>query len=299
MTASLPVSHPDHRVAAPRISREVRLMRLGLPAALSLAFAVVCVAAMAITVFNPDVLREPDVTTVGSARGTALILLVIGLPVLLIAVNTALVGSSRRAEIVWLGTLGYALYNVAVFAIGTAFTRLFPLYLAMFALALWSLITLVIRLSRDDSTCDVGPNLRRRATSGYLVFTAFFTVVLWSSQLIPALVDNSVPSGLEKTSMPTSLFHVMDFSFVVPLTILAANWLWQRQRRGYLAAGVFLVYGLIESIGVATDQWFAHREDPSSSLAGIPIFLVLAVIGAIVLVAYLREIEPSAYISST
>ena len=104
---------------------------------------------MPITLFNPGLFRETDPGTIGSMRGTALVLLALGLPLLLGGMIAALAGS-RRGEMVWLGALGYSLYNAAVFTIGVAFNRLFPAYLAMFALALWSLIALAIRLDLAD-----------------------------------------------------------------------------------------------------------------------------------------------------
>lgn len=283
---------PAHRIRSGLQAGAARATtdRLFLPAGLTLGFAAVAAVACAITVFNPGIFREPDPTTVGSARGTALVLLVLGLPVLLGAIAKAVAGS-RRAEMIWLGTLIYALYNAAVFAIGMAFTRLFPAYLAMFALGLWALVMLAIRIDRAELVEHVDPALRVGRFAVYLLVVAGFTIALWTSQLIPALADNTVPDGLEKTSMPTNLFHVMDFSAMIPLMILAALWLRRRQAWGYLLAGAFLVYGLLEAIGVAVDQWFAHIEDPSSPLGGIAIFAALAVIGALVAVAYFRHVD--------
>jgi hypothetical protein len=263
--------------------------RLRLPAVLSLAFAVTAAIACAVTAFNPGILREPDPATTGSMRGTAVVLLVVGVPVLVGAVLGA-VEHAPRAGMVWLGTLVYALYNAAIFAIGTSFTRLFPVYLLMFALALWAVVTLAMRIDHASLPEHVTPGLRLRFYAVYLLLMVAGTAALWLGQLVPGLVDNTVPTGLDKTSMPTSLFHVMDFSIVLPLMTLAAVWLSRGQGRGYLLTGAFLIYGILEAIGVAVDQWFAHIEDPSSPLGGIAVFGALAVVSAIVAVAYFRHI---------
>ena len=91
--------------------------------------------------------------------------------------------------------------------------------------------------------------------------------------------------------MPTNLFHIMDLSVSVPVTLLAVVWLWRKQAWGYLLAGALLIYGLAESIGVGVDQVFAHVEDPSSSLIGAVIFAVLTIAGAVALAAFFRHVE--------
>lgn len=279
---------PDHRLGAS--ARVMAGSRFRLPARLTLGFTAAALVAMPITLFNPGIFHESDPGTVGSMRGTALVLLALGLPMLLGGMRAALAGS-RRGEMVWLGALGYSLYNAATFTIGVAFNRLFPIYLAMFALALWALATLTIRLDPDDPPIRVAAALRTRAVAAYLGFTALFTVALWGGQLLPALLDNAAPAGLDKTAMPTNLFHVMDLSLTVPLTLLAAAWLRRKQPWGYLLAGAMLVNGLVESIGVGVDQIFAHVEDPASSLAGAAIFAALAIAGAVALVAFFRHVK--------
>jgi hypothetical protein len=225
---------------------------LRLPACLTVGFAAAALVAMPITLFNPGIFHETDPGTIGSMRGTALVLLALGLPLLLGGMTAALAGS-RRGEMVWLGALGHGLYNAAVFTVGVAFNRLFPVYLAMFALALWSLITLAARLDPAVPPIRVSAGLKRRAIAGYLVANALFTLLLWGGQLLPALLDNAAPAGLDKTSMPTNLFHVMDLSVSVPVTLLAALWLRRDRPWGNLLAGAMLVFGPAEAIGVGVD----------------------------------------------
>ena len=60
----------------------------------------------------------------GNMRGTALVVLLLGVPTLL----TAMVGTARgspRWLVVWLGTLGYVLYQAVLFCFGTPLNGLF------------------------------------------------------------------------------------------------------------------------------------------------------------------------------
>jgi hypothetical protein len=76
---------------------------------LSAALAVVTAAAMAGTYLMPGLLRGPAVMN-GSARGTALAVLLAGVPVLAGSMLLAARGSAG-AVITWLGAVAFLLYN--------------------------------------------------------------------------------------------------------------------------------------------------------------------------------------------
>jgi hypothetical protein len=103
---------------------------------LSAGLAVAAAAGSLLTFAVPAVLRGTAVMN-GSARGTALVVLLAGVPTLACSMLLAARGSAA-AVITWLGAAGFLLYNSLMFAFATPANRLFPLYLAMLALSAWS-----------------------------------------------------------------------------------------------------------------------------------------------------------------
>ena len=97
----------------------------------------------------PAVFHDAAVT-VGNARGTSLVVLIVAVPTLIVAMIRAAAGS-RRAQIVWLGTLAYLVYNATIFAFGTVFNALFLFYAAMLSLSVWSLVALRAFVGRGSS----------------------------------------------------------------------------------------------------------------------------------------------------
>jgi hypothetical protein len=96
--------------------------------------------------------------------------------------------------------------------------------------------------------------------------------------------------------MTTNPVYVQDLAFWLPLAIVAADALWRRRVWAYLVVGGLLTFWVIEAIGVATDQWFGHRADLTStvaSAAAVPGFAALAVVGIVVLATYLRRVGPT------
>ena len=127
-----------------------------------------------------------------------------------------------------------------------------------------------------------------RAISAYLLATTALFALVWFRDIVPALINGTTPVALQGTNMLTNPIQVMDFAFGFPLTILAAIWFWRRRPWGYVLAGAFLVYGVIEAVSVTIDQTFGHISDPTQSLAMVPVFALLTVIALVPTIVYLH-----------
>lgn len=296
-------TRPDAPPAAPDRAQDIvarietRRHRLTLAYWLSGMLAVVALVASAVGVFFPSVFRDTAVTA-GNARGTDLVILVVAIPALVIAMALTARGS-LRAQIVWLGALGYILYNAIFFAFAIAFNPLFLVYIAVLSLALWSLVALLLAVDVAKLRAHFTEHLPIRTIALYLLVTTALFALTWLRDIVPALASNTTPASLDGTRMLTNPIQVVDFAVSFPLTVLAAVWLWQRKAWGYALAGLFLVYGVIEAVSVATDQFFGHLSDPTQSAVMAPVFAVIAIIAAIPLVLYFRCLRRDATASAS
>jgi hypothetical protein len=256
---------------------------------LSLALAVVAAAASALTFFVPGILLGPAVSN-GNARGTALVILLLAIPVLLLAIWLERRGS-WRAVFVWLGALFYLVYNAFLFLFLTPFNSLFLLYIAYQALTLFSTAALV-RAVDPGRTIN---SMRRLPVKGLAIFVWTIVVlnaVAWLQVVVPAVVAENPASFLEGLGVATNAVYVQDLAFWLPLMTVAAWWMWHRRPLGILLTGSWLVFGAIESVGIAVDQWFGHRADPLSPHASdsvIPMMVALAIVNLIGVYFYLRR----------
>lgn len=240
----------------------------------------------ALCVFFPAVFRDTPMTA-GNARGTALVMLAVALPVLL----TGMALSGRRilwGRVLWLGALAYITYNAVFFAYAIHFNRLFLLDVAMLSLSVWSIVSLVGEIEPLSFQARLAGRLPIRLIAGYLLASTALFTLLWLKDILPAVISGTAPESLTRSGMATNPIEMTDLAFGFPLTALAAVWLWQRRAWGYVLAGVFLVYGLLESVSVATDQLFGHLNDPQQPVTTIPIFVVLALIGLLPAALYFK-----------
>jgi hypothetical protein len=226
----------------------------------------------------------------GSARGTGMVLALVGAPVLVVAGRLTRRGS-MRAQLVLLGLAGYVLYNAVLLCFATPFNELFLGYEALLGLAIATVIATAtqIRTSRLDAYA-----VPARPVAAYLAVIVTANAVLWLSSVVSGLTDTDHPKPTDGTGLYTNPVHVQDLAFWLPVALLGAVWLWQRRPWGVAISAAVLAYMTVEGIGVAADQWMAATADPGSPVASkaiVPVFLALAVVAAGVLTILLRRVE--------
>ena len=286
----VPSARPTLAPSVPRTisTHEDIRTRTALPYRLSGGLAVLLAIASAAGLFVPGLYRDaPD--WVAQTRGTDLVTLTLAVPALLASLSLAARGS-RRAEIVWLGAIGYILYMYAIYAFDVAFNPLFLVYVASFSLALWSTVALLARADPDGLRARCAPGLPVRWIAAYLLGVAALFCLAWLKEIVPATLGNTTPTGLRGLALPTNPVHVLDLSVLLPLAALSGIWLWQRRPWGYLLAGVLLTTMTLIGLSIVSIALFDYRADPTASLAAVPMFALVTLAGLGLLVCYLRHL---------
>lgn len=282
-------SHSVAHNGAQRLDRVIA--PAGVSYRLSAALALTATASSLPTYFAGGLLTGPAAMN-GSARGTALVVLVIAVPMLVLSMRAAARGSAR-ALMIWLGAAGYLLYNAVMFLFATPFNELFLLYVAMLSLAVWSVVAVLVSIDIDALGRRFSPELPVKALAVYTWVVVALNTVAWLGTIGPAIVSGD-PSFLDGTGMTTNPVFVQDLAIWLPMLAVAAAWLWRRQPWGIALVGLGLVYWVIESISIAVDQWYGATADPSSSVVAtslVPVFAGLALIGSIPLFILLRNLD--------
>lgn len=249
---------------------------------LSAALGVAAAASSLLTFTVPSLLRGAAVMN-GSARGTALVVLLAGVPALACSMLLAARGSAA-AVVTWLGAAGFLLYNSLMFVFATPANRLFPLYLAMLSLAAWSAGAVARQADVTALGALFSARTPVRGISVYMWTVVALNAAAWLARIVPTAARGGVPGYLSGTGLTVNVVYVQDLALWLPLLAVAAAWLWQGRPGGYLLAGAGLVMWVLESTSIAVDQWYGHAADPASPVASgalVPAFAALAAIGLI------------------
>lgn len=204
----------------------LRDVRYGDAATLSIRLAVAAGIAAGGSLFFPDLLSGAPVT-IGNLRGTALVVLAVGLPLLLVGVAATRRGSAKGAAL-WLGADAYLLYQGVLFCFATPFNSLFLSYVATLGLAVWSLLALVRQLDIDEVEREVRPGMPYRAAGAALATFVLLNWLVWMARVVPATVSDEPSKLLEGSGLLTSPVYVQDLAFWLPAGLVVAALMWAR-----------------------------------------------------------------------
>jgi hypothetical protein len=149
-------------------------------------------------------------------------------------------------------------------------------------------------VDRDALAARCRPGLPARALGAYLVTVAVLNALIWLRTAVPASLSAEPTAFLAEVGLTTSPSFVQDLAFWLPLMALAGVLLWRRTGWGYLTAGTMLTYGVLEAVGVAVDQWFGYRADPTTSyasLGGMWLFVGLSAVALTTAYLFLRAVD--------
>jgi hypothetical protein len=290
MTVHAPLHHPTPTLGRRHPLQLPRAARL-----LTWFLAAAAVVAAGGSLLFPGVLRGAAVTD-GNLRGTALVVLVLGLPALLAGALLAARGSVRGL-VVWLGAAAYLTYQGVMFSFGTPMNNLFLAYVAVLGLGIWLLVSILTSLDPVAVRRQVGTGMPYRTIGGLLVVVAGLNSLAWVARVLPPAFTDEPSSPVSGSGLLTSPVYVQDLAFWLPAALVAGCWMWSQRAWGVLLATALLTYYVLEAVSVASDQWWGVMADDSqpalASWTAVPGALVTAAVLAVALGWCLRNLDPT------
>jgi hypothetical protein len=259
---------------------------------MSAALGAAAAAAAGLTVAFPSVLTGVAGAN-GNARGTAVVVLAVGVPVL----AAAILGSGRgstRAFVIWLGTLGYLLYQAVLLCFATPLNTFFLFYVAYLGLAVWSLVFLLRGTDFAAFGLSLSPRVPIRSVAGYALVVMVLNTAAWLGRILPAVLSDDPRAFLTETGLLTNPVYIQDLAIWLPLLATAAVAAWRHRVWGQLVTAAMLTMFVLECISISADQYFGSQADPTSSVSSmtaVPAFAVAALVTAVPLAAFLRNVD--------
>lgn len=198
---------------------------------------------------------NPFVVTV--FRGNDFVTLFLAIPVM--AASYFLMGHSQRARIVWQGSLLYLVYNYQFYLYGAAFNRFFLVYVALFTIALYTLIFSLARMDVDAFAWQFSEKTPVRLVGGFMLLFALLLGGLWTAMSASTIVTGIIPEAVRQTGHPTAVVFATDLTILIPGMGIGGLLLWQRKPWGYLTACVIMVKATTYGIGLIVMSVFTYR----------------------------------------
>ncbi|HRJ40302.1 MAG TPA: hypothetical protein PL105_00405 [Caldilineaceae bacterium] len=231
------------------------------------------------------------VSAAAQMQANDLVTLLLGVPLLLIALRLTGRGS-LRGRLVLAGTLGFVLYTYITMCFGAAYNRLFLVYVALFGLSLYAFVLNLLAVDLARLPAHFSPNLPRRGIVGLLFGVGGFLLLAWLGR-IAATWSSAQPPALENV---TSLFiQAMDLAVIVPLCFVAGWLLLRGAAWGYLLASLALFKFLTLGLAVSLMGLNMLRVGVAVSPVELGVFPAIALANLVMTVLLLRNISESTH----
>lgn len=240
-------------------------------------------------VVHPAIYARETANWAAQAVGQDWVDLVLAVPWLAITAVASRRGS-RRGLLLLAGGLGYAVYELVIYAFAVRFNALFLVYCAALGLSIGSLVPILHAFLHEDIR-GWFTDAPVRGAGVFLTLVGASFVLLWLSDIVPALAHGTVPASVAEAGVPTNPVHVLDLSLVLPAHIAGGLLLLRKHPLGYVAGPVLLAFGVLmaASIGGMVIVMFLREIVASASVAAA--MAVLCVLSATFLVRFLRALR--------
>lgn len=232
--------------------------KLQTPCVLSLIIAMLAAVASAGGLFFPGLYRD-NVLITCAWRGNDLITLAVAVPGLLVSMLFALRGS-QKALLVWAGMLGYMVYNYIFYLYGAVFNVFFLLYVLLFTLSIYAIISVMIKLDVQAITNQFRARTPVKWIGGFMVFFAVLLGAMWIAMSLSFVFTGVVPQPILQTGHPTGVVFATDLSLLVSAMVIGGVLLWRRRSWGYSLAAIVLIKACTYGAAMITMSVFSYNE---------------------------------------
>ena len=227
-------------------------------------------------IYWPATYARETHSSAGGGLASDIVDLLLVVPVLLISGILGYRGS-LPARLVWLGALGYLLYNFVIYAFGVHFNALFLVYCATLGLCFYAAVFCVRFIPIEQIAQTYGPRAPRKTIAIVFLVLAITTAYPDVRDDIAAILAGRVPQDIIDANQSVNFIHVLDLAFLLPALCITAVLLFRRKAAAYALAPVFLTLLAIMSMELVSILTVMGRKGFGMNLPMIIFFVVLGV----------------------
>lgn len=249
-----------------------------------------------VTMSGQGIYFHDTLFTASLSWGTDLVTLFICVPLLALSAWLTRRGS-LRGGITLTGVLAYFLYYGASLGLGTAYNRLFLVYIALFSASFYAFILAFTAFDLGSLAERISPHFPRRGAAIFMLVVGLGLALIWLSDAVGAAIANRPPAGLGPYT--TIVTYTLDIGIIAVACIVAAVQLFRRAALGYLLSGVLnimLVLVAAMVVGQTVMQLNAGVPlTPGEIIGKSASFVVMGAVALWLTVVLLRDISDDGY----
>ena len=206
---------------------------------LSMMIIALAVIASAGGIFIEDLYRDNELTK-AAWYGNDIVTLFVAVPMMVWSLALAM-KDSQKAQLVWMGTLWYMVYNYIFYLYGAAFNNFFLLYVALFTMSTYALIFALINFDIKALAPKLQKGMPVKWISGYMFVFPVFLGGMWIAKSIGVILSGELPQDIIQTGHTTAMVYATDLSLLMPAVVLGGILLLKRNPWGYVISTIVMI----------------------------------------------------------
>jgi hypothetical protein len=197
----------------------------------------------------------------------------------------------KSAMLIFGGIVFYILYSFVIYCFGVHFNQLFLLYCLTLGISFYLFIIYVSYLKGLNVQNWFKDDIPTRSISLYFVVIALFFYFVWLNDIMPAIIENTIPHSVKNYDLLVNPIHVIDLSIALPGLIISAYLLMKRNFWGYILTPFLLVFTIILAVALAGMVVMLKVKNISDDLTVAGILVVLVLMSTIFLLIFLKRMN--------
>ncbi len=191
-----------------------------------------------------------------------------------------------KKKVTSLALIGYFLYGYGLLAIGGTYTIIYPIYLIILGLSIFSIILGLVPFSEKELLKIKLPRALEKTTAWFLLIIALVFNILWFMMIIATSIENERPEAYP--------VFIMDLCVVMPFFVITAIMLLKRICLGRVLMGIALVKIITLILSVVIGESIAPLYDMEVNYPMIGIYSVVLIFSFVLSYYYFRSLDRGA-----
>lgn len=236
--------------------------------------------------------KNDSVSVASQGVSQDIVTLILGIPLLLISLYFARKGS-LKGKLMLTGTVGYFLYSYMSYTFLAMYNPMFLIYVLLMSSSFFAFTLLMVSYDMEKLKEAFSIKLPVRFIGGFQIFFGFALFMLWIGKIVPPLINNTAPIGLEHYT--TLVIQGMDLGFIVPIAVLSGIMLIKKNAIGYLLSSVVIMKGVTMGSALVAMIIGQAAAGVKMSLIEIMMFPIVTLVIFFCLFILLKNIDENKY----
>jgi len=207
--------------------------------------------------------------------GTDIAVLLFVVPVFIMALVKNIKNETSKTQLRLLSIEAISLYYAASLCFGVKYNRIFVLYVALFALLFFTLISRISSFNKNQVCYNA-----KKSDYVFLVFSGISLCIAWWPDIIPTIINSTSLSLIENYT--TEATYILDLGIISPLCFIAIYLLRKNHPMGTTIYAILLQSIIVVAVMMITQSAFQYLSGVDLPLPALisksMIFVILGLI---------------------